>query len=69
MILVDATGKQIEVLKTGEKPELESWLADAGEAIESASGAGKWLTDWEKAKKIARRTKKPMLVAFDGSDW
>jgi len=69
VLLVDATGKRLDELKAGDEPELEKWLANAGDAIAAASGAGEWLTDWDKAKKIARRTKKPMLVAFDGSDW
>lgn len=28
-----------------------------------------WLTDFEKAKKISKKTKKPILIYFTGSDW
>ena len=28
-----------------------------------------WLTDFEKAKKIAKKEKKPILIYFTGSDW
>lgn len=28
-----------------------------------------WLTDFDKAKKIAKETKKPILLYFTGSDW
>lgn len=28
-----------------------------------------WLTNIEKAKKISKKTKKPILVYFNGSDW
>lgn len=28
-----------------------------------------WLTDFEKAKKISKKTKKPILMYFTGSDW
>jgi len=29
----------------------------------------KWLTNLEKAQKISKKTKKPILVYFTGSDW
>lgn len=28
-----------------------------------------WLTDFNKAKKISKKTKKPILIYFTGSDW
>ncbi len=28
-----------------------------------------WLTDFEEAKKISKKTKKPILIYFTGSDW
>lgn len=28
-----------------------------------------WLTDFEKAKKISKKEKKPILIYFTGSDW
>jgi thioredoxin-related protein len=28
-----------------------------------------WLTDFEKAKKISKKTNKPILIYFTGSDW
>lgn len=28
-----------------------------------------WLTNVEKAKKISKKTKKPILIYFNGSDW
>jgi len=28
-----------------------------------------WLTDFEKAKKVSKKTKKPILMYFTGSDW
>jgi len=28
-----------------------------------------WLTDFDKAKKIAKKTNKPILIYFTGSDW
>jgi thioredoxin-related protein/YHS domain-containing protein len=30
---------------------------------------GEWLTDYEKAKKIAKKLKRPLLLDFTGSDW
>ena len=47
----------------------KAWLTEAGEMLEAASGAGKWITDFEAAKKMSKRTGKPMLVDFNGSDW
>lgn len=31
--------------------------------------AGGWQTDWDAASRIAKRTGRPMLVYFSGSDW
>jgi len=40
-------------------------------AIASVSNAQEvdWLTDFEKAKKVSKKTKKPILMYFTGSDW
>lgn len=40
-------------------------------AIVSVSNAQEadWLTDFDKAKKVAKKTNKPILMYFTGSDW
>ena len=43
-------------------------LSIAGFAQEDSTSL-KWLTNLEKAQKISKRTKKPILVYFTGSDW
>ena len=47
----------------------KSWLAKVAPMVEGASGAGEWITDWEKAVKLSRATGKPILADFTGSDW
>ncbi|MFC4635601.1 thioredoxin family protein [Dokdonia ponticola] len=37
-------------------------------SVSSAQEAD-WLTDFEKAKKVSKKTKKPILMYFTGSDW
>jgi len=37
--------------------------------IKKAENNVKWLTNLEKAKKISKKTKKPILLYFTGSDW
>lgn len=34
-----------------------------------AAEAGVWQTDWKKALSLARKTRRPLLVNFTGSDW
>ena len=69
VLLIDGEGNSIGALKFDERTKLESWLKEAGEIAEGAAAGGGWITDWEKAKKLSKRTKKPMLVDFNGSDW
>jgi hypothetical protein len=69
ILLVDHEGKVLGKPAFGERTTLESWLAETGEIVEAAGSAGEWITDYEAAKKLARRTKKPMLLDFNGSDW
>ena len=69
VVLIDGEGKSVGTLKFDARTKLDAWLTEAGEVAESAGGGGKWMTDWEKAKKLSKRTKKPMLVDFNGSDW
>jgi protein disulfide-isomerase len=38
-------------------------------SITSQAGDGAWLTDFEKAKKIAKKESKLVLLDFTGSDW
>ena len=38
-------------------------------AANSSSSDSLWLTDFDKALKIAKETKKPILLDFTGSDW
>jgi len=69
LLLLDGEGKVLSKLAYDGKMEVEPWLAELEEAVSAAGSAGEWLTDWEQAKKIAKRTKRPMLVDFTGSDW
>ena len=69
ILLLDHEGKLLGKPKFLRDTDVAAWIKDAGEILEAASGAGKWITDWEKAKKISKRTRKPMLVDFNGSDW
>ena len=69
VLLIDGEGNSIGTLKFDARTKLDAWLAEAGGIAEAAGGAGKWMTDWEKAKKLSKRTKKPMMVDFTGSDW
>jgi thioredoxin-related protein len=52
-----------------EEGSVEVFVQEADELVQAASGAGKWLTDFKQAKKLSKRTRKPMLVDFNGSDW
>lgn len=38
-------------------------------AVNGSSSDSLWLTDFDKALKIAKETKKPILLDFTGSDW
>ena len=69
VLLIDGEGKTIGSPKFDERTKLEAWLKETGEIAEGAGAGGTWITDWEKAKKLSKRTKKPMLVDFNGSDW
>ena len=69
ILLLDHEGKVLGTPKFERDTNVAAWIKDAGEIVEAASGAGEWITDWEKAKKISKRTRKPMLVDFNGSDW
>ena len=70
ILLVDHEGKVIgKPAFDNEKTTLEAWIEDATGVVEAAGSAGEWMTDYEAAKKISRRTKKPMLLDFNGSDW
>ena len=69
VLLLDAEGKSVGTLAFDGRTEPTAWLTKAGEMVEDASGGGTWTTDWEKAKKLSKRTKRPMLVDFTGSDW
>jgi thioredoxin-related protein len=69
VLLLDAQGTSLGALPFTAETKPEEWMAKATDLAEAASGAGGWLTDWEKAKKLSTTTKKPMLVDFTGSDW
>jgi thioredoxin-related protein len=69
LLLISHEGKSLGALPAFRKGAEKAWLAEAGEILEAASGAGKWLTDYAAAKKISKRTRKPMLLDFNGSDW
>jgi len=69
VLLLDAEGKSLGTLAFDARTKPEAWLAKAQDLAEAAGGSGGWITDWEKAKKLSRVTKKPMLVDFNGSDW
>jgi len=68
LLLLDHEGKLLA--KPARRAEnVESWLKGTSELVAGASGAGKWTTDYEAARKTARRQRKPMLLDFNGSDW
>jgi len=69
VLLLDAEGNQVGKFEFADGTEPEKWIQSADELVESASGGGGWLTDWDKALKLSKRSKKPMLVDFTGSDW
>jgi len=69
IVLLDAEGKSMGTLPFDARTKPEEWMSKANDLVEAASGAGGWITDWEKAKKLSKTTKKPMLVDFNGSDW
>ena len=69
VLLISHEGKSLGALPAFRKGAEKAWLTEAGEMLEAASGAGKWITDFEAAKKMSKRTGKPMLVDFNGSDW
>ena len=69
VMLIDGEGKSIGTLAFSDRTDPQAWMTEADEIVETASGAGAWITDWAKAKKMSKRTKKPMLVDFNGSDW
>ncbi|MCZ6572891.1 MAG: thioredoxin family protein [Planctomycetota bacterium] len=69
LLLVSHEGKLLGKLPAFRKGAQKAWLTEAGDVLEAASGAGKWLTDYAAAKKISKRTRKPMLLDFNGSDW
>ena len=70
VLLVDHEGKVIgKPAFDQEKTTLEGWIQNTTEIVEAAGSAGEWMTDYEAAKKISRRTKKPMMLDFNGSDW
>jgi len=49
---------------------VEEWLKEAGPIVTGVtSDAGKWHHEWEKAKKLAKATGRPILADFTGSDW
>jgi len=65
-------------VKAGRKSEALSQLAKVKTALSGlhgglkpspAVGAGKWTEDLDAALKTAARTKRPILVDFQGSDW
>jgi len=69
VLLLDAEGKSLGALPFDARTKPEDWLQKASDLAEAAGGAGGWITDWEKAKKLSKTTRKPMLVDFNGSDW
>lgn len=69
VLLLDAEGKSLGALPFDARTKPDAWFEKATDLAEAAGGAGGWITDWEKAKKLSRTTKKPMLVDFNGSDW
>ena len=69
LLLVDFEGKLIGRPAYDEKTTLEAWIKNASEICEAAGNAGEWTTDYENALKLSKRTKKPLLVDFNGSDW
>jgi thioredoxin-related protein len=45
------------------------FLAVLVTGLSSRAGDDGWLTDFEKAKKVAAETRRPILIDFTGSDW
>ncbi len=69
VLIINSQGESAgEIVDTDEKDGAD-WLIEANNLLEIAGGGGKWFTDWEKAKKLSQKSKKPMLVDFNGSDW
>ncbi|MEN8148713.1 MAG: thioredoxin family protein [Planctomycetota bacterium] len=69
VLLLSATG---EVLGTYGYVEggAGKWLEKVKPTVEAiTTSAGKWLTDWEQAKKLSKATGRPILADFTGSDW
>jgi len=69
VLLLDHEGKVLGRPAFREEMTVEAWLESANELVEAAGSAGEWTTDYEASLKLAKRTKKPMLVDFNGSDW
>ena len=69
VLLLSHDGKLLGKPGFSERGGLAMWIEQASELVSAAGSAGKWMTDYEAAKKLASRTKKPMLLDFNGSDW
>lgn len=52
------------------KGGVDEWLEEVRPVVESVTtGAGKWLENFEEAKKLSRATGRPIMADFTGSDW
>ncbi|MFQ5845528.1 MAG: hypothetical protein ACE5JG_11140 [Planctomycetota bacterium] len=69
VLLLSHEGKLLGRPPATRKGGVEGWIEQTSELVSAASGAGSWMTDYEAARKLARRTRKPMLLDFNGSDW
>jgi len=82
IVFIDAEGKEVGRTSYVEGGPA-AWIKAADAALKpakggaktgdpkgaAAAGEGEWLTDFEAAKKQAKKEKKPLLVDFTGSDW
>ncbi|MDH3592951.1 MAG: thioredoxin family protein, partial [Planctomycetota bacterium] len=58
MLIGAEEGTSLGTLNFDASAKLAAWLQNANDMVEAAAGGGKWITDWEKAKKLSKRTKK-----------
>jgi thioredoxin-related protein len=68
--VVFMTADEKELGRTGYLRETgpEAWIKNA-EPIVAKAADHLWMTDYEAARKLAKKQRRPMLVSFDGSDW
>ena len=69
VLLLSHEGKLLGRPPAYRKGGVEAWIKETSELVSGSSNAGTWMTDFEEAKKHAKRMRKPMLLNFNGSDW